>query len=535
MDKTQAPIWPRPYFPVIKNLLKQVPQVENLLDSINADYHYPGDTEITKGTSAKIFGGFLRWIVETSEPKNGIYQNLDIHDLIDYGGDIDIMVLDYPDCGRKLSSYFGDLMKQGARIEYAGMTYGQDTPLKIAIDVTKCLQYGNYMIWIPFPKVEPLVTPEESAVEIEITKPSPIRQGISFADAAKMSQKQTATATKAIQSCDRWLKLDILFCRNNAINTDFTVNTLSYPVFESSRFHKIAVMDIKNRRIVPVTSDYTTKICFRLLKLHRRGYKFGVGHPSDRVALEAILKSTKVEEIRSRSSQNKKMLPVGFAFGDTSSPSSDGKPGVIRSTKHILSLMTHEYVSSLPTYRDILSSIDATASCDWGDDVYAYENFTSEDRELITFTKNERKVYKIVLIENEECGDLKTEVCLELIIPPQTRYARCGITHCSPSRYSTAYIGAIYAYPCVDITEFVKKNSITVRSIYDRSFLYVNKGVPVNPIVARPEKPKQATEISTNNYHGIYAYPTMLRAWDHNGFYDVLIGNDIGKFQTSGR
>jgi hypothetical protein len=532
--------WPGPYLPHIKRLLAEIPAVAKLFDTLNTPYkirnygHKP-DENVT-GDSATIYGGFLRWIV--GEVSRGRAPNM--QRFLESGSDIDIAVNDYQGCGNKLHQYFLDLVCDGAVIEYAGMQYGESgiTKVSIPLKAKSRLIYGNYMVWIPIKEV-PI---GEVIVQREAKRePSrPVREGVSFADiltgkaatsvtVSAAVSKSTSAVSTAVKKYRCWIKLDISYGRYPVTN-DFSVNALTWPKILDAGVAAIYLKDIIDRRIYPIRNyPPDIKLQYRLIKLHRRGYKFGVGDSSDAIMLKEYMQADS-GRVRKRRQVNTQEL-IGCAFtGDTSAPSMKPHPYAILTTAHVLTKITAEYISGLPEYRELMrgyginvseqgveSRMNLITASDLTDDSTDDEFVRAMNAYLaptsVIVTSEAKRAFKVAQISSK-AGKY---VCIELEIPVGVR-AKEGF--CAPV-YERALITGIYAYPRVRINDLVRSQKLTIYSNHNPDFHYATAGDIKYEVVA--EKCGKIEPITTESKHGIYTYDTMIEAWNHVSREDIMI------------
>jgi hypothetical protein len=335
--------WPEAYVPAITKILDAVPEVYELL----------GQMKWKEVSRAALFGGFCRWIVETSGTEAAL------KNFIEYGGDFDIFIDDFPDAPCKLREYFLQIVKRGGVIEYVGMNYG-DTHLSDEIfdleDPCERLPYGNYITFIPN------------------------RVG------------------------DGWIKLDITF-GSLVISTDFMPNVLRYPSGQSL-LNERAIDCIKSRLILPATLRIDMKHIYRAIKLIRRGYKFADAEYCVELLAAPLRPTTKRRQGGSHGI-------IGRILLDTSAPSVRAGKGEtatkIYPTEGRAPKVTMEFMSRQPEFAEmILLSRSAVNVAGCG---------RLQDG-IIPVTTAPLRVYKAVW-----SPELAQHLCVELSIPIGTRYA----------------------------------------------------------------------------------------------------------------
>lgn len=545
--------WPGKYLPAIKYVLRKVPLVEKLFEKLNTPFEvgWGANKSTVMGDSTTIFGGFLRWIVEEVSTGN----RPSIRRFLRYRSDIDISIDDHPNCSVKLMSWFSEVARAGGVIEYAGMTYGEQGLAAVDIEIGKGnLYFGNYMVWIPiklsgkdgdtivstFHDNKPFAGTDEAITgvdkshqerEIIINRDAAVRTGVSFADAIKsklpaptvstpavstpavstpVSEKPNVSATPAKHEF-AWVKIDISYgCRT--INTDFTANALQWPKNRSDSKSSRYIADIIDRRIVPLSSDINVKTCYRLIKLFRRGYTFGIGHPSDKNLLAKYLQLEN-EPKTYRKQQERTRGLIGSAFTcDTSSPSR--MRDRIMTTRHPLTQMTVEYVSGLREFGKLceiagvsqseIANVQSVGGAE--DDLQqsgdAEDNYCKYDPK-VEVTENITYAYKLAEIVQNGQG-----VCIEFEIPIGTRFIRDGDT----TRYERADIAGVYAYPTTRVNDIIRAHGLKIVSSYNKNFVYANGEVKRSVVALNGKKEEPLT---VNSRHGIHTYSSMIEAWDH--------------------
>lgn len=589
--------WPDDYLSAIEQVLKGVPEVEELIALMNTSFEVyeridgKRASKTITGDSTTIFGGFLRWIVE--EVSSG--RDPTLSEFIKYGGDIDIAIDDYTGAVTKLIKFFQDVISRGGAIEYVGMAYGDSYPqtCNFKLDEKTTLLYGNYIVWVPLidndtlatklhfdkPKTKKQQCPVEvvETPKIVINNHALVKEGVTFASALKsvpiaenkrvvarsnsMSRlSAVATASKSIDKTGddtksgdgkvgknktgadgtdkytasnntitvderRWIKLDINY-GSRPLNTDFTANMLQWPKKMASATSMQAIKDIIGRRIVPTSCTYTVKNCYRLIKLYRRGYDFGIGDSSDMLVLKEYLVMACPDRRRSRRQQNRSREIFGLAFtGDMSSPSMCPSKN-IRTTKHALTELTAQYVSSLPEYKALAARVGINVSSvssiglskKSGSDTDAFSNDIEDTEDIenpeptkyiepnVEVTTAPMRAYKMAEVWLGGCN-----VCIALDIPVGTRYVNNG----NVFRFEEAEIAGLYTYPFVRVNDLVQRNQLTIVSNHDKNFIYVKEG-EIKQIV-HAQNGVNVTRIGKNDQFGIYAYKTLIEAWGHYG------------------
>lgn len=603
--------WPGVYEKHIKHVLKKVPAVEKLFEMLNVPFEvgYYSNAKTVMGDSATIFGGFLRWIVE--EVSNSC--NPTLRRFLKYGSDIDIMINDYGGCYNKLNAYFRYIFSIGGVIEYAGMTY-ESNQKSVSIAIGKedvRLDYGNYIIWIPVNSKNGLSKEKlsEKNQPAKVVRPAPVRPGVSFADALKSKVATTSAAgpttepivcsvitgsedsnvradttedtttsndttddTTVVENsrnptlpfCSakrEWIKLDLSFgC--SSINTDFTANALQWPRARGDKESVQYLTDIIARRIVPHSSTINIKTCYRLIKLYRRGYTFGIGDKSDSEYLSRYLQSEMEERSARRKKQYRTCAIFGHAFtGDMCAPStvrsispigtyryveSAGR-NMIVTTRHELTRIDADYMLSIREYHELATSIGFKPRREYTDAL----NLLKEKSLISTTVPTDNSKFAIVpanpssfsnfAVPKFERLELKVErttepitvykaaeipakdgkltngltVCCILEIPINTAY----INEVDVTLYEHAIVEGIYAYPRIRVDAEIQSLRLNVVSSYDKSFKYANKGIISRNITAMFNgKP---TPLNAESQHGIYTYKTMLEAWNHYPSSDI--------------
>jgi hypothetical protein len=320
----------------------------------------------------------------------------------------------------------------------------------------------------------------------------------------------------------QWIKLDISY-GSHPIKTDFTANMLQWPKKMPSATSMQAIKDIIARRIVPVSCIYTVKNCYRLINLYRRGYEFGLGDPSDVLVLKEYLKMACPDTRRSCRQQNRSREIFGLAFtGDMSSPSMSPS-NTIRTTKHALTNLTVDYVSSLPEYhalasragmRCIFIAAKTVGIAEDTNNSIGNDNNIDSDTEDTTCNQNNdvevttapMRVYKMAEVWMQDCN-----VCIALDIPVGTRY----LNNSNVYIFESAEIAGLYTYPFVRVNDIVQMNQLTIVSNYDKNFIYVKEGEIKQTVHA--QNGSKITAIDKNQSFGIYAYKTLIEAWGHYG------------------
>lgn len=533
-------IWPDDYLDEITSVIDKVPQVVRLLQVMNTQFTINWSNGVTAtGDSTFIFGGFLRWIVEQSGRKPTL------EDFLRYDSDIDIMVEDFRgtketgSCSTRLKSYFREISAAGCVIEYAGMEYGSSMLADVKIDINEGnLRYGNYIVWVPV--AEGVGTSDINTNNSKnsgnnsknsgnnsnvspnnftaISKGSGVKKGLSFADVAKgkaiakddnVDAKNDNVDVKDSAENKRWIKLDISFVKSSRKNFDFTANALTWPRKRAVDFSR-CVQDIIARRIVPYISDIDIKKCYRMIKLYQRGYKFGVGNDSDALYLARLLNTTRAAPKQSRRMQIMDKELIGKAFVTGKSPSTKPEKNYILTTKYRPVDVGPDFVQSFPEYAQLLDCTGIYKS-KVGSHDKEFENYLADSDDdfcegKLGNTSEIVRAYKITNI----LGSRKS-VCIMLHVSAGTPYICRG----NVTMYERARVAAIYAYPNVDITELVCDHKITIVSSFDGTFKYVDNGVIKEEIIALDGgKPAQ---LSLKKYHGIYAYATMIEAWNQAG------------------
>lgn len=258
----------------------------------------------------RIYGGFLRWIVET----NG---RLPLTAFFDGGHDIDIK------CENKdvILALFMRVVSEKGYIEYSGSAYDDDDEVntrtfdEFSIKKDQEIPHGNYMIFIPFN--------------------------------------------------GEWIKYDISYCCNIRSVIDFTVNGLIYPnnikdprttsyknkkdkrealaEFENLFPQHLVIDDIVQRRLQHLSEPFGVKTFYRTLKLYRLGYRYASPTLMSRIREKIIKESMRDESTFS---------------GKTNVPSIiDGKHSRVRKTKHTCQRLTAEYMSE-PEVQAMIESED---------------------------------------------------------------------------------------------------------------------------------------------------------------------------------
>lgn len=620
VDKRPHLQWPGPYVPAIENVLKDIPAVEKLFRTMNVPFKTRYGEEV-QSDCVTIFGGFLRWIVE--EVTSGLHPTF--RSFLKYNSDIDIIVDDHTGCCDKLRQYFRELIENGAIIEYSGMAYGDIEPAKVSINLEKdLLIYGNYILWLPVMQdTSNNVTTKFIGSRVErhivIEQPSKVRKGVSFADALKFKQGgetsedpertktdetrertgeerpgkiktdeaqepkewtgsrvvSKVTPANIIKILDRkpvgWVKLDISYgCRQRV--TDFTVNILRWPRIRAGTFWVQALSDIIGRRIIPSGAEIQFKTCYRLVKLIRRGYTFGVGDKSDCIALAQYLNVVREPHIGKRS-QNRSHQLIGRAFTeDTNAPSTikvsnKGRyvfaPGcghnIIPSTLHVPTVIDREYLSTLDEYRQLcvlagLSSERSSelsselsseppkvstddASCEWtvanevpfewsvaenvpptvsNTNDYSYLKHTDcseldDSTEEVDENKISHAKEPLTVYKGAEVAGTGHIVCVMLRIPVGTPIKMYYGTYICES----AEVVGIYKYPLTPINDAIAEKKMTIQSTYDATFKYATDGIIHSEVHARHGG--AIIPLREKSNHGVYAYETALDAWAHFG------------------
>jgi len=136
-----------------------------------------------------------------------------------------------------------------------------------------------------------------------------------------------------IKHKDGWIKYDVSYrIKKPDIRLDFVANGLVYPCSNDVErtWNLCAMVDIRDKRIVPIQEILTPKIMFRATKLTSRGYQF-----QDIVHLERMV------------SRKKAYYPSTVLFGSTDVPSTQPTNPIIVPTKHNFSNPNRE---DLPEY-----------------------------------------------------------------------------------------------------------------------------------------------------------------------------------------
>lgn len=470
--------WPGIYEPSIKIFLQNVPQIKKLLHGFDIYEAY-------------IFGGFLRYIVEQVSAK----KLPSIDDFINYGGDIDIYITakksEYP----KLERNFDTVIRDGCLIEYAGVKYGCSELSSLDFDVSKWkskknekLPHGNYIVWIPFDG-------KNYNIEKNVHEEIHVKEKNSYVDMVKIHRPEnTKKVFDEIFQCKKWLKIDVIYGESKARN-DFTVNELFWPCKPNQNM-KRSVKDIIERRIVFSDRTYQcSKMLYRLVKLLRRGYKL----PFDMYDSQFISHYLRAEDYLSS---------YGFTC-DMSCPSlKSGNRLQIQTTKHPLTLFDKEYIESLSEYKQLNSSPKIPVS------------LLSTNK--IDKVPTNARVYKSAQL----CTADKIEyTCvLALNIKKGTRYV--SNESVGGFRFENAEIADIYGYLNTSILEKIDQD-FQVLSFFDYEYLYYDSNVPENKIVYAKNHRNNIVVIESNNNYGIYAYTTLMEAWEHSCFDNYVFAEDF--------
>lgn len=470
--------WPGRYEPAITNILQRVPQIKKLLQGYTLKQAY-------------IFGGFLRYIVE--RVSSGKRPSLD--DFIEYGGDIDIFITpeqsEYP----KLERNFDTIISEGCIIEYVGAKYDSDELTFLDFDVSKWknrkngrLPHGNYMIWIPFDGKNHVMKETETD-----TKETQVKEKISYAEIAKLpKQEPVEKEPDEIFQCKKWFKIDVIYGGTPSMN-DFTANQLFWPC-KPGQDQKRTIKDIIDRRIVLADPRYRcAKMLYRLIKLYRRGYKLSF----DMYDPEFI-------------SQYLNMNETAYGFTcDMSSPSlKSGNRMQICTTKHSMTLIDEKYIHSLPEYSELTSLIKMPVS------------LLSPSNE-VSKTPTPLRVYKSAYLRTKN----KEYICvIALDIEKETRYVSNFMM--KGFRFEKAIVGDIYGYPNVSIIGKIHQD-FKVFSIYDDDYLYYDSKFPETKLVHAKSNKGHNVALERVHAYGIYAYTSIMDAWEHLGFSEFVYAEDF--------
>jgi hypothetical protein len=468
-----------------------------------------------------IFGGFLRWLVET----NG---KGDFKDYVKNGGDIDIV------CYTKSVYDFTQLVKQVVTnkgyIEYFGNGYcgenngeennGEDDGENNNEDD------GEKKITLHFDK---------------------------YAKGYHTSELPLGNYGLYVPYNDGWLKYDVSLEHapasykksHKARTLDFTVNGLTYPILDNERF-ALAICDIHRKRMQPHCVAFSPKYMLRVKKLWNKGYRF------DSETTCALLYAYV---------QNQNESNASFYNTDTSVPSiTDGNHYLIRTTQHKKEKATWERVMSDETISKLcdfnllepFSIIRKVADRSIVKDVFSdhglYEAMHSGEMavsiaegSVVSVLEEDLVVYKKAILVQEKAVDQNTlfsrregkgvVVCLK--IAKGTKY-HCG----SPVeemkiRFERAYVDSILAYPNVkmNLDELTLNGSmVKVVSLYDHSFTYT-PGTTVTPSLPFDTNPHVCS-------NGIHAFMNLAMAWRYeDGMRAMCIGlsveSDVEKISGS--
>ncbi len=292
---------------------------------------------------------------------------------------------------------------------------------------------------------------------------------------------------------DKWFKYDVVYAANTKSarrrqfrEVDFTVNQLTYPNVQRDDIVKRAMLDIRERRIVPATS-LNLKMIHRAQKLLNKGYQF-----HDDLFAEVFVHQCRVE-----------VQGDGYIYaGDISTPSI---LDTTQATTEATTTPTLAEATTTPTLAEATTSNATSALRKYLHQTrHPLERLTSEtacikNAPWNTPTPSEGVPYYQSLADNltrlyktAVCKD-KRLVLVELEIPSNARrYIKTTWDTAGPTlRVSCAMVRGFYSYGC-------KKqlpDDLVVRSLHDPNFSY-----PMNALVSDERA-------SPGNRFGIYGVP----------------------------
>ena len=425
------------YEPAISSIIKAIEPLDDLLKTINVPYKNYGCDDLRQSDAAQIFGGFLRWVVETVE----LGKDVTLEAFLLTGSDIDVAISSYCKSGGRLARWFKKIIENGGSIEYAGMEYGKKDLMDVTFNLadhytdsdathSKPFTPGNYMVYAVLPG-------------------------------------------------GHRVKFDVIV--DGKEKTDFTVNALRYPSVsgqrrDSDRDYADAIDDIINRRIFRATAEVNPKLVYRALKLLRRGYKFANDNSFWRMIFIASGDFQTKRKISKREQRKLELVHHAFTV-DTNVPSRpiDFGAMVIRSTGHPVTVIDKAFLFEQKDFRVLWERIDPVCRpfqtlWPFCGEIAARKIEEKEwQDESVRVLEKETIVYKIcnlvclvpdivdLAVEQGELSCETTyEVCIALKIPSGTRYICEGsLRGYKIYRFELAYVHAVYAYPNVDISKIL--------------------------------------------------------------------------------
>lgn len=501
------------YVPHIISMVSAIEPLRRLMDGINVPFGDP----VQKSDSAKIFGGFLRWIVETvakgSSPT--------LAGFIATKSDIDVRISEYYGCKSRLSEWFKYVIDCGGIIEYSGIEYGKSTLKDVHVKYDGAFPAGCYMVYIPLRNV----------------------CGANM-DVVTTNKKHS------------WLKIDVMYAARTT-STDFTANSLYYPDYEGD-IEPCVIEDIISRRLLRSTETVTPKLVYRALRMLRRGYKFAEEMSLWRMAYIAM------SDLKYKNRVSRKhalsMEPPEHAFVDDTSTPSVGKSEYIVTTKHPCSIIDNEFLMSQADFKKFYDRVNekyrsVQTLYPFTNNLRGVTNIVSNvntentiditvanENTVVRTVRHETTMYKICCLHVKSGSgttaglnraDLNKstvyDVCVALSIPPDTQYACAGAKGYAQYRFKHAKIVAVYAYPNVDITRIVTGNkNIELLSEYDTKYVYeVGKLMTAKNVGGEP-----MTKITADSPSGIYAYTEIDIAWNNYGRFRKLMCSDVPDIES---
>lgn len=510
----------------VENIISKIPPIQNLFETINVMYGNPPQ----QSDSVRVFGGFLRWIVET-------LSDVKMPSLVGFlatRADIDIQVRRYRGCAATLSEWFARTIKLGCVIEYAGMVYGGSELVQVNIDPSsKTVQPGNYIVYIPY-------------VIINAQIPENLK--------------------------NMYLRVDVIYDCNES-TTDFSANSLQYPSNRKDDAQRQAIEDIAARRLFRISTEITPKAVYRALKLLRRGYKF-----LSETSFWQMCHIAMSDELRSkrRISKGRALRQrdlIQYAFTTNMSEPTITSTNIL-TTKHPITKIDNEFLLSQQDFRTFFDRADpiyknktplypfmVSTAMEKAEGIESTDK-TKETKETKETADNIRVlgadtiVHKLCDLVHFDSGDysnyqedskqIRYNVCIALRIPAGTEYV-CESDGYAVYRFACAIVHAVYAYPNIDITKVIRgklvkrytakpeggefndswhaegKHPLQVRSKFDPSFTYSLDKV----LSAKTGRGSNNRANLMDCRYGIYAYINLDTAWSHSHSNRILFESEI--------
>lgn len=423
----------------------------------------PKCASCSKSSYCYIFGGFLRWLVETNGKKG-------LHEFFKTGADIDLCCRD----PETLITFLQGVAKNQGYVEYFGNHYG--APKDNEKDTGKDEETGDLRLDI-----------NEVAQKIDLLKKENPQKSSYHTTLREIFPDGNYSAY--IPHNDSWIKYDISFeialCGISTRELDFTVNGLTYPKSDAGMF-ALAVADIRAMRIQPYKIFGSPKYLFRAKKLLGKGYKFD--NDSTCSALYIQMKNFV---------ENDGMIYVG----DTNIPSiMDAKHHIIRTTKH---------KKEEATWDSVLADETLSKMCDTSFiDMHIKTGIGKLDRDLHVF-KSARLIRSQNVIDH---GDNNVVVCLK--VTKGTTYHCASMTEGLKMRFESAFVESILSYPN---NEMLLNEGDKVVSFHDPSFQY-HIGEHVYPTHPFDFTPGACS-------FGIHAFFNTDLAWRYQSLHHAYIAN----------